>query len=311
MNTIEKCLKNKEYHLAKIICYIQNQSEKYTNINDYLNKTIKVKILCNWSDSITIHNLWKKMLPIYSKIILTENNPDFYIVINSTAEYIEKSRTILFRMEPNMVNNIFWGEWSNPIKSDFLKVYDHETSYNNIEWHLSLSHFQLCNTFINKTKIISTILSQKYNDPGQKRRIDFVKYLENFLDIDVYGSNKYNYKNYKGNLPYHQKDESILPYKYTFNVENNSIKNYFTEKLIDGILGECLVFYSGCPNIKEYFNEDSFVYLDLVDFEKDVKIILKAISEDWHTKRLKSIKKSKEKILENMNFFERVEKDLI
>jgi len=307
MNTIEKCLANKQYHLAKVICYIQNQSEKYT----YLDRRIKVKILCNWCDSITIHKLWKKMIPVYSKIILTEDNPDFYIVINSTTEYIEKSRTILFRMEPNMTNNTLWGEWSNPIKSDFLKVYDHETSYNNIEWHLSLSHFQLCNTFINKTKVISTILSEKYNDPGQKRRIDFVKYLENFIDIDVYGNNKYRYKNYRGSLPYHQKDDSILPYKYTFNVENNSIKNYFTEKLVDGILGECLVFYSGCPNIKEYFNENSFVYLDLVDFEKDAKIILKAISEDWYTKRLNYIKQSKMQILENMNFFERVERDLI
>ena len=103
MNTIEKCLSNKQYHLAKVICYIQNQSEKYR----YLDRRIKVKILCNWCDSISIHNLWKKMLPLYSKIILTEDNPDFYIVINSTVEYIEKSRTILFRMEPNMNNNIF------------------------------------------------------------------------------------------------------------------------------------------------------------------------------------------------------------
>ena len=67
------------------------------------------------------------------------------------------------------------------------------------------------------------------------------------------------WNNYKGSLPYHQKDQSILPYKYSFNVENFEIKNYYTEKLIDGILGETLVFYHGCPNIKDLIDERAYV----------------------------------------------------
>jgi hypothetical protein len=302
--SLELCLNSNNYYLGKIISYIYNIPE-YFNVQK--ETQIKIKILCSWCDSPCIHKLWSKMLPIYSNLILTQQDPDYYIVINSTVEVIPKNKTILFRMEPNMKINKFWGDWSDPNSQEFLKIYDHQSSYNNIEWHLSLTHFQLCNIDIKKTKIISTILSDKYNDPGQKKRIDFVKYLENFLDIDVFGNNKYKYKNFQGSLPYHQKDDSVFPYKYTFNVENNSIKNYFTEKLIDGILGECLVFYSGCPNIKEYFDERSFIYLELIDFEKDAQTILKAISEDWYSKRLKYIKQTKMKILENMNCFQRVE----
>jgi hypothetical protein len=301
---LEDYIDSKNYYLSKIISYIYNIEQK----ND---KKYKIKILCNWCDSITIHNLWSKMLPVYTRIILVDKDPDYYVVINSTNEIIPKNKTILFRMEPNMSKNNLWGEWQQPNHNEFLKIYDHETSYNNIEWHISLTHFQLCNLEIKKTKIISTILSDKYNDPGHIKRINFTKFIENFLEIDVYGNNKYNYKNYKGSLPYHQKDKSILPYKYTFNVENNSIKNYFTEKFIDSILGECLIFYSGCPNIKEYFDERSFVYLELDDFNKDLKIIVQAISEDWHSKKLKYIKQSKIKILKNMNFFQRIEENII
>ena len=53
------------------------------------------------------------------------------------------------------------------------------------------------------------------------------KFLEKKgISIDVYGSDRFGYKNYKGKLPMYEKDEGLFPYKYTFNCENNSIKNY-------------------------------------------------------------------------------------
>ena len=106
---------------------------------------------------------------------------------------------------------------------------------------------------------------------------------------------------YKGNLEYHKKDNGLFPYKYTFNCENNSIKNYCTEKLYDGILAECLVFYSGCYNIKDYLPENSFVYLELSNFEEDLKIIQTAIKEDWHTLYLPNIRAAKKKILNELS----------
>ena len=89
-----------------------------------------------------------------------------------------------------------------------------------------------------------------------------------------------------------------------------SIKNYYTEKLIDGILGECLVFYSGCPNIRDFIDERAYVYLELSNFEKDYGIIQKAIQEDWYSKRLPYIREAKYKILNELQFFPRLEKFL-
>ena len=93
-------------------------------------------------------------------------------------------------------------------------------------------------------------------------------------------------------------------------MENHSIKNYYTEKLIDGILSETLVFYSGCFNARDYINDKAFVYLELSNFEHDYQIIKKAIEEDWHTQRLPFIKEAKQKILNELQFFPRLEKIL-
>ena len=100
----------------------------------------------------------------------------------------------------------------------------------------------------------------------------------------------------------------MFPYKYVFNVENNSIKNYYTEKLVDGILAECLVFYSGCYNVKEYIDEKAFVYLQLDDFEKDYKIVQDAIQNNLWEERLPYIRKAKQKILNYLQFFPRLER---
>jgi hypothetical protein len=283
---------------------------------------IRVLLLCDWCDSYQICNLWNKMSKNndykWNNIQIVWEEPyDYYCIINKPYDdniQIEPKKTIIFRMEPNMetTQTKYWGDkWINPSKDEYKFVGYHNEHYNNNEWHLSKTYNQLTNEKIEKNReldnILSTILSDKYYDPGHKKRIDFVKFLENKnFRVDVYGQNKFEWKNYKGSLPSHQKENSLFPYKYVFNCENHSIKNYFTEKLIDGILSECLVFYSGHPNVKEYIDERAFVYLELEDFEKDYEIIKKAMNDNWWSIKLPFIRKEKEKILNELQFFPRL-----
>jgi hypothetical protein len=272
-------------------------------------------LYCNWLSSKELCELWNKM----SKGEYTWNNikivydlpADYFVIINSpqnTNQQFIFEKTIIFQMEPHMdLNKGLWNEWSEPSK--FGKyIFNHKTNINNLEWHLSKTYTELKNEPIIKTKILSTILSNKYTDPGHIKRIDFVKYLEvqNF-SIDVFGQNTFNWKNYNGSLPYHKKDNGLLPYKYTFNVENYSIENYITEKLIDGILAECLVFYHGSPNVCDYFDKDSFIILNLNDFDESLTIIKNAIDNNLWEEKLPKIRKMKEKILDHMQFFPRLE----
>jgi len=314
-NEYKKCLQN----IKKNDIYLSDIEKNNMKTDD----KILVLLTCNWLPNEDICNLWNKMSTnndfTWKNVKIVSKEPcHYYCIINSPFDknlaYIPQ-KTILFRMEPHMKSNEhFWGSyWSDPPnKDDFLFYGDHSNKFNNNEWHLSKTYNQLCNENIEKSSslscILSTILSDKYNDPGHKKRIDFMKFVEskNTLIVHVFGGNYFKWNNYKGSLPLHNKDDSLLPYKYSFNVENFSIKNYYTEKIIDGILAETLVFYSGCPNIKDFFDERAFVYLELIDFEKDYQTIKNAIDNDLWKERLPYIKQAKNKILNNLQFFPRI-----
>ena len=281
---------------------------------------IKVYLMCNWCSSQQLIDTWNKMSEdnnySWKNIQIVANEPcDYYCIINKPPPDVtyDPSRTIIFRMEPHMEKDQRqWGDFTKPDSTKFKFVGYHNTQYNNNEWHLSQTYKQLSSneTTIQKNlelnHVLTTILSDKYKDPGHIKRVDFIKFIESKTEVHVFGSNKFLWKNYKGSLPYHNKDESLFPYKYSFNVENHSIKNYYTEKLIDGILAETLVFYSGCFNVRDYIDERAFVYLELSNFEHDYQIIKKAIEEDWYSQRLPYIKEAKQKILNELQFFPRL-----
>lgn len=324
-------MNNESNILSLFLKNIPSYVKKRNDDDSLIEPKIKIKLLCNWCSSRDLSNFWNKMSKgnyTWNNItlILNDDEPDYWVVINGISKEnlikenqknFDIKRTILFRMEPNMLNNKFWGEWCVPDHKDFfLKIFRHERineipgDFNNCEWHVSLTYNQLSNSVFEKTcSELSTVLSAKYSDIGQVKRINFVKFLESKgMVVHVYGDNKWNYKNFKGSLPYHCKNNALIPYKYTFNCENHFITNYFTEKLIDGILCECLVFYGGCPNVALYIDSKAFVQLSLSNFEKDYRIVEQCIRENLYERRLPYIKAMKNKILNELQFFPRLEK---
>lgn len=280
-------------------------------------KKIRVMMYCNWVSSQELCELWNKMSKgdyTWNNIQIVYKEPyDYIVVINAAPVTVDPSRTIVFHMEPNIpIRKDIWGHWSNLDETKFLYVGRHDKFYNNNEWHLSKTYSQLVSEPVVKNDkvayILSTVLSDKYQDPGHIKRIEFVKFLESKgFPVHVYGGNKFKWNDYKGSPPSYKKDEAMFPYKYTFNVENFSKKGYVTEKLFDGILAETLTFYHGCINIKEYIDERAFVWLELSNFETDYLIIKNAIESNLWEERLPYIKEAKQKILNETQFFPRIE----
>jgi hypothetical protein len=292
----------------------------------------KIKLFCHWTTSKSLCDTWNKMSKgnyTWNDIkIVWGDDYDYLVIINAPLyidnqfqfeskkdENFDKEKTFVFIMEPLMEKHpSVWGKWSDVSLLGYPNYYNHINSYNINEWHISKTFSELLETDFQSLKTketeISVILSEKYVDPGHIKRIDFIKFLEEKEDVitDVYGNNKFHYKNYKGSLPIHKKDEGLIPYKYSFNVENMFVENYFTEKIIDSIVSESLVFYHGCPNIKDFIDERAFVWLELSNFEQDYLLIKKAISENWYEQRLPFIKEMKKKIINEMQFFPRLEK---
>jgi GR25 family glycosyltransferase involved in LPS biosynthesis len=322
---------------------LNNAFQKYYNEN--AEKNIKVKMLCNWQSGDKLCEEWNPMSK--GDLSYTWNNiqicgescenPDYYIIVNmprSRTDFYDPSKTIVFQMEPMCLgeNQTWgvktWGEWANPDKSRFLEVRNHANTYNNCTWQLKRTYKEFQSDLDDGKSIFkyynyfSTICSSKYLDPGHRLRVDFLKYCENEnhnseknnlfnLKIDIYGfDNKQNFKNYKNSLD-NNKEDGLMPYKYYFIAENNSEKNYISEKLWEPILCECLCFYWGAPNVADYIHPDAFVQLDLNDFEGSYKILKNAIIEDWHSKRINIIRKEKNKILNYYNFFPTIERIIL
>lgn len=328
VDALQLCIQQNNYDTLKMLCFIYKDSMKdnvtfkkiYSMVENgkicSIDK-IRVLLLCNWCSSKEICDLWNKMSKgnySWDNIEIVYEKPyDYYCVINKTNENIDLSKTVLFRMEPYMDQqpHVWGSEWTNLNPENFKFCGIHKLHLNNVEWHLSKTYNELMTENMIKNEeicnILSTVISDKYSESGHMKRVDFIKFLETKdIKVDVYGGNRFNWKNYKGSLPYHKKDDALIPYKYTFNCENNEINNYCTEKLYDGILAECLVFYSGCPNVKDIIDDKAYVYLQLSNFEKDYEIIKKAIEENWWEQRLPYIKESKIKILNELQFFPRL-----
>lgn len=240
---------------------------------------------------------------------------DYYMINNMATEsikdnYYSKDKCIVSHHEPWIYNKGVnygvhtWKYWKDA--NDILHLHNHK-NYLNISLFLSnqseIEKYGITGIEKTKNNVICTIQSDKYNDIGQKKRLDFIKFLENKgINIDVYGTNR-KYVSYKGKIPYiknglDDRRDCMKSYKYYLHGENNYEFNYITEKLMEPIMNECLVFYFAGPNVNDYFNPNSYVELDKNDFEKSYQIVKKAIEENWYEKRYQFILQEKKRVLE-------------
>lgn len=308
--------KNFGYLLGKILNFSDDHLTSCESLCD--DAFVLVSLHCNWLPPGELRELWNKMSKgdyTWNKIRIVGDaaRARYHVIINSTAEEVDPSKSVVFQMEPGMKDNApLWGVWADPDPRNFLRVFTHRNSFNNCEWHLSSTYAQLKEERVEKdgslSGIISAVLSSKYRDPGHKKRVDFAKFLDAKGDValHVFGHDL-GYRHYKGPLPYHDKNAALMPYFYTFNVENQDVPNYFTEKIIDAVLSECLIFYHGPKNIRDHFDERAFVYLPLEDFEADYALVKRVVAEDWRTLRLPYIRREKARILDELQFFPRLE----
>jgi GR25 family glycosyltransferase involved in LPS biosynthesis len=287
---------------------------------------LRVKMLCNWVNSKQLCEEWNHMSKgnyCWDNIEITwENDVDFYVVINKTNEYFVPERTIVFHMEPwcgdsNQNWGVkTWGEWAEPKESKFLQVRSHKNFYNNAFWQLKATYQELKTEKIIKTKLLSSICSSKYFDPGHIKRIDFLKYIENKNDdivrVDIYNTdNNHQFKSYVGPHPKGNKDVGITPYKYYFMAENNDEHNFITEKIWESLVTETLCFYWGCSNISDWINPKAYIVLNLDNFEEAFQTVKQAIINNEWEKRIEVIRQEKQKVLEYFNFFPTLQRVLV
>jgi len=78
--------------------------------------------------------------------------------------------------------------------------------------------------------------------------------------LNFYSSTRYPV-DYNNLLPDDDKI-NLFNSMYSVAIENSSIANYFTEKLIDCLITKTIPVYLGCPNISEYFDTSYWIEPD-------------------------------------------------
>ena len=152
-----------------------------------------------------------------------------------------------------------------------------------------------------KEKTLSVICSNANFLPGHRRRLAFVEELKKAFgdSIDVFG---------RGIRPVADKLDAILPYKYHIALENSFTPDYWSEKLADSYLGFAHPFYSGCPNIDDYFDPRSMTKIDVAQPARAVEIIRQAIADDVYQRNFDHLLNARRLVLEDYNTFEVIRK---
>lgn len=154
-----------------------------------------------------------------------------------------------------------------------------------------------------KTRDVSMVWSGKaQRHTLHNRRAEFMRRIRVALpDLDVYG---------RGVRPLDDKAEALDAYRYHIAIENHIGPHHWTEKLADPFLGFTLPFYCGCPNAAEYFPPESFIPIDIRDFDAALATIVRAVENGEYAKRLLYIVEARRRVLEDYNFFAVVAREI-
>lgn len=147
-----------------------------------------------------------------------------------------------------------------------------------------------------KTKMLSSIISNLTALPSHKERFAFINKLKGHYkdDLDWFSKGEHTF--------IEDKWDGLEAYRYSIAIENSYHSNYFTEKITDCFLAYAMPFYAGCPNIKDFFDERSFVSINTKDFKEAIETIDLALRENVYEKNLGFVKDSRRLVLEKYHF---------
>jgi glycosyl transferase family 10 (putative fucosyltransferase) len=135
-----------------------------------------------------------------------------------------------------------------------------------------------------KRYMVSLIASAKRSQPGHLVRHEIVGWSRaEGIELQALGG---------GYRPFEKKYEGLAPYRFSVVIENSMEPNYFTEKLIDAILCDCVPIYLGCPNIERFFDISGMIVCKNAD---DVRDAVKSASEELYLDKISALRAIKPK----------------
>jgi len=243
---------------------------------------------------------------------LDEKSADFAIVLGtqSLCKYPNSFNkpVFLIQREPKFVK-----DFALPSEMNFIsEVFSYDRYYHvSTPWVLKTRE-QL---FVRKTKTkkMSIVTSNKW-----RHRIDLISKINlktGFLqktEAEIFGKDNLTSKfgaAYKGALRDNWicRASALEDFLFSMAIENSRENNYFSEKLTDCFLMDTMPIYYGCPNIKNFFPEDSMRIIEPQHIEDDqylLEVIFRPISE----RESSALEESKMLVLDRFSVWATIEK---
>ena len=254
---------------------------------------------------------WNKI-----KLVTDIEEADYLVVLDGAGNinkkgfntFIKKDKIFLQR-EPEQVQGTLRID-----KNKFVKYVDYDSHATYVDWWLDydynyLSSLKYEDVKKSKQNPICIITSKSFTD-GQRKRLKFLKKIQSMIDIDFYGKKDISllFNNYLG-LPEYphtsRRDKSrIFEYDVSISLENGSRKNFFTRTSEDFLCWTMPVYW-GCPNLHEFFPENSYRYVEVdEDYTQEQ---LQFLFRKPEKKEILAIAEARDLVLNKYNFFPFVE----
>jgi hypothetical protein len=279
---------------------------------------IRIKLSAEWASDSDTYNTWSRYMKpgrLWGQLQLVNDDIyDFLAIFNFPRGDYPRERSLLYQFEPFWLRSQFWDpRWIEPEPGIVAGLHTITRWRMPLYWYDNghTTWTQLLTDQPVKREAISAVISDKQMWEGGVDRVAFVRDWMCAIRADVHLYGRWGNppgNHFRGGLV--DKFKGLRPYKYTIAAENCYERNYFTEKLIDGILSENLVFYSGCPNVADFLNPESFIVIDLKNPAAAASIINDAMRAGEWEKRIRVIREEKRRIMNEMLFFADLERHI-
>jgi len=224
----------------------------------------------------------------------------FRIIPNKTEQLsCHKENIILVTTEPGSITRYgraFAKQFHYLITNQDEKVLPHpnamRTQTGNVWFYDKDYDAIVSESSFKKTKKISTICSDKQQGHTiHRQRYAFTKIMEEEIpEFERFG---------RGFKWIETKAEALDDYEFHVAVENHFAPHVWTEKLADAFLGYTVTIYCGCPNVYDYFPEESLILININDVEGSILKIKEIIStEDEYERRFEAVKEARRRVIE-------------
>jgi hypothetical protein len=284
--------KRSKRSLSKVKCIKRNRLLHGGNSS-------KVKLL-NWWD-ITSPGTGTESLPFFKRLF--DGCIDSFDEVQVYSMFPEIDSNIGKETSKKILRVQFSGEpnFGNPDKFDINFVPGKHPTISSVIPIPFASFFMYCNK-IGTSQLVTTRKLNKQqskfclfsvSNPIGEDRNKFFQELSKYKPIDSCGKYLNNMGKQCPGSDYQSKEyvDFISDYKFMICFESKVNNNYLTEKLITAYISGTIPIYWGCPNLEEYANMDSILYLKNGYTQEDVKALIEDIKKLEKSERLKKIEK--------------------